>query len=71
MNSAFRSTWTPRHWLGLAGALVAFFFMGWALVGFVPGVPSLIDVFGLPGIRVPAGITIGGLLLAAFGFHEF
>lgn len=51
--------------------MVAFSFMGWALIGLVPGIPSLIDVFGLPGIRVPAAITIGGLLLAAVGFHEF
>lgn len=71
MNSASRSTWTPRRWIGSAGALVAFFFMGWALVGFIPAVPSLIDVFGIPGIRLPAAITIGGLLVAAVGFHEF
>ncbi len=71
MNPTSRWTWSPLHLLGFAGALVAFFFLGWALVGFIPGVPSLIEVFGLPGIRVPAAITIGGLLVAAVGFHEF
>jgi hypothetical protein len=30
----------------------------------------MIDVFGIVGVRIPAGITIAGLLLAAVGFHR-
>ncbi|QKK02854.1 MAG: hypothetical protein HND55_09475 [Pseudomonadota bacterium] len=60
-----------RRMFGFAGAGIAAFFLAWAVVGLVPGIPSLLDVFGMPGIRVPAAITIGGLLTAAVGFHEF
>jgi len=30
----------------------------------------MIDVFGIVGLRIPAGITIAGLLIAAVGFYE-
>jgi hypothetical protein len=54
-------------WLGIVLALP---FFVWLPAGFVPGVPNLIEVFGISGLRTPAAITIAGLLMAAFGFHE-
>lgn len=46
-------------------------FLVWLLVGLVPAVPSIIDVFGMGGLRVPTGVVIAGLVLAAFGFEDF
>lgn len=56
--------------IGIAGCAVAAFFVAWLLLGLVPGIPSLIDVFGTSGMRTPASITVAGLLLAAIGFFE-
>ena len=53
---------------GLAVAVPVFV---WVPLGLIPGVPSIIDVFGIDGLKLPAGIAIGGLLLAAVGFEEF
>ncbi|MDX1626123.1 MAG: hypothetical protein R3323_06385 [Wenzhouxiangellaceae bacterium] len=58
---------TAVAWAGLA---VAAPFFAWALLGLLPPVPSIVDVFGVDGVRTPAAITIFGLLLAAIGFHE-
>jgi hypothetical protein len=30
----------------------------------------MIDVFGIVGMRIPASVTIAGLLSAAVGFHQ-
>ena len=46
-------------------------FFVWVPVAWVGLVPSMVDVFGVIGLRAPASITIGGLLLAAIGFHDF
>jgi hypothetical protein len=46
-------------------------FFIWVPVAWVGLVPSMVDVFGVVGLRTPASITIGGLLLAAIGFHKF
>lgn len=43
----------------------------WLLIGFIPLVPSIVDVFGMNGLRIPTGVVIGGLMLAAFGFEDF
>lgn len=53
------------------GLCMAAPFFAWLLVGFIPAVPSIIDVFGMPGLRIPTGIVIAGLMLAAFGFEDF
>ena len=45
-------------------------FFGWLLVGVIPGVPSMVDVFGIPGLRWPAGAAVLGLLTAAFSSLE-
>jgi hypothetical protein len=43
----------------------------WLFIGFIPLVPSIVDVFGMNGLRIPTGVVIGGLMLAAFGFEDF
>lgn len=45
-------------------------FFVWLPASLIPGVPHMIEVFGIAGLRTPAGVTIAGLLLAAFGFYE-
>lgn len=45
-------------------------FFIWLPLGLVPAVPSIVDVFGLDGLRVPAGVVIAGLLVAAVGFGD-
>ncbi|MGK7295845.1 MAG: hypothetical protein ACNS61_08470 [Candidatus Wenzhouxiangella sp. M2_3B_020] len=66
-----RSTWkTVRRAVGVAGLIVAAGFLLWVPAGFVPGIPGVIDVFGIEGLRTPASFTVGGLVLAAIGFFE-
>jgi len=55
---------------GIVGCTMAAFFFFWLLLGLVPGIPDMIEVFGTAGMRTPASITIAGLLLAAIGFFE-
>lgn len=59
-----------RRYIGFLGIAMAFPFFVWLPLGFMESVPSMIEVFGMVGLRIPASITIGGLLLAAIGFHE-
>jgi len=56
--------------LGITGCAMALFFFAWLVVGLVPGIPTMVDAFGMAGMRTPASITIAGLLLAAIGFFE-
>ena len=53
------------------GVSLALPFFIWLPLSLVPAIPSLVDVFGIAGLRIPTGIVIGGLMLAAFGFEEF
>ena len=46
-------------------------FFIWLPIGLVQPIPSIIDVFGMDGLRFPTGIVIAGLMLAAFGFEDF
>lgn len=54
-------------WFGVA--IAAPFFL-WLPLGLLGIVPSMIDVFGVVGMRIPASVTIAGLLSAAVGFHQ-
>ncbi len=56
--------------LGYIGVLMALPFFIWLPLGFLSTVPSMVDVFGVPGLRVPAGFTVAGLLIAAIGFWD-
>ena len=55
---------------GVLGVVIAAPFFIWVPLGLLGLTPSMIDVFGLVGLRFPAAITISGLLIAAVGFHE-
>jgi hypothetical protein len=57
--------------VGWFGVLVTIPFFVWVPAAWFGLVPSMIDVFSVVGLRIPASITIGGLLLAAIGFHKF
>jgi hypothetical protein len=52
------------------GVFLALPFFIWLPLSLVPAIPSMIDVFGMEHLRIPTGIVIGGLMLAAFGFEE-
>ncbi len=52
------------------GAVAALPFFAWLPLGLLDSVPSMVEVFGVPGLRIPASIAVGGLLLAAIGFYE-
>ena len=56
---------------GMLGIVVAAAFFAWLLVGWFEWVPSMVDVFGVAGMRTPAAISIGALLLAAISFWEY
>lgn len=57
--------------LGVVGLLTAGTCLLWLPLGWFGFVPSMIDVFGTSGLRIPASMTVGGLLLAAIGFNDF
>ena len=56
------------RYLGLSMAIP---FFVWVPLGFISSVPSIIDVFGIDGLKLPTGIVIGGLMLAAIGYEDF
>ena len=58
------------HIAGWFGVIIAAPFFLWVLLGFTGLVPSMVDVFGIVGLRIPAAITIAGLLIASVGFHR-
>jgi hypothetical protein len=55
---------------GWFGVIIAMPFFLWVPLGFTGLVPSMVDVFGIVGVRIPAAITIAGLLIASVGFHQ-
>lgn len=57
--------------VGRIGVLLALPFFVWLAIGWLPFVPSMVDVFGVPGLRWPASVTVLGLLTAAVGYWEF
>ncbi|MBT8144383.1 MAG: hypothetical protein KJO55_06760 [Gammaproteobacteria bacterium] len=46
-------------------------FVAWLIIGLIPAAPSMVDVFGIEGLRYPAGIAVLGLLLAAYGCWNY
>lgn len=54
----------------MVGLFLALPFFVWLPLGWIGVIPSLVDTFGIVGLRIPASITIAGLLMAAFGFDE-
>jgi len=60
-----------RFFLGVLGIGVASAFFVWLLAGWFKWMPSLVDFFGVEGLRTPAAITVGALLLAAISLWEW
>jgi len=60
-----------RFSLGVFGIVVASAFFVWMLAGWFGWVPSMVIVFGVQGLRIPASITVGALLIAAIAFWEY
>ena len=60
-----------RMLMGSIGLIVAVLMLVWLITSFLGLTVSIVDVFGMEGLRIPAGIAIGGLLLAAVGFNKF
>ena len=56
--------------LGLLGVVVASVFFIWLLAGWLGWMPSMVDMFGVEGMRTPAAISVAALLLAAASFWE-
>lgn len=59
-----------RHVVGVMGIGVALPFFVWLPLGWLDSVPSMVDVFGMMGLRYPASMTIGGLLVGAICFYD-
>lgn len=62
---------TLMRFVGLSGVAIASLMLIWFLLGVTGMVPSMIEIFGVPGLRFPAGIAISGLLAASIGFNKF
>jgi hypothetical protein len=56
--------------IGFLGVAIAAPFFLWVPLGLTGLTPSMIDVFGVVGMRFPAAVTISGLLIASIGFHQ-
>ena len=67
----FARSHAARHWVGRFGVLLAAPFGIWFLLGLLEGVPSMVQVFGVEGLRIPASIVISGLLIAAIGYWDY
>ncbi len=57
--------------LRVLGIGIALPFFIWVPLGLMVAVPSIIDVFGMSGLKVPTSFVIGGLMMAAIGFEDF
>jgi hypothetical protein len=66
------NAWKRRlsRMIGTLGIMTALPFFVWFTLGWVEIVPSMVDTFGVEGLRTPAAVTVGGLLLAAIGFYD-
>ena len=59
-----------RVTLGFLGVTVAACLLIWLVIGWFGWVPSMVEVFGIVGMRTPASFAVGGLLLAAISFWK-
>lgn len=71
MNNRSPPVEAIKKLLRVLGISMAVPFFIWALLGFIPSIPSIIDVFGIDGLRLPTGFVIGGLMMAAIGYEDF
>lgn len=56
---------------GIAVVAFAAFFVLWLIVGSLGMMASPLDVFGVNGLRILAGLSIGGLLAASVILADF
>ena len=66
--SSFNTLKKVARVLGICMALPFFI---WLPLGLTSNIPSIIEVFGMDGLKYPTSFVIGGLMLAAFGFEDF
>ncbi len=71
MKTEYKLRLTIRHILRVLGISMVLPFFIWLAIGWLPGIPSIIEVFGVTDLKIPTGIVIAGLLLAAIGFEDF
>jgi hypothetical protein len=57
--------------LRVLGMVMALPFFIWVVLGLIPSIPSIVDVFGIDGLKIPTSVVIGGLMLAAIGYEDF
>ncbi|WP_139304864.1 hypothetical protein [Microbulbifer marinus] len=60
-----------RRLIGLLGLLLVAPVALWLPLGWMGLAPSMVEVFGIEGLRIPASIAIFGLLVAAIGFWDY
>ena len=70
MFDCFKDIGWFRVITGVSGITLAAFFLGWLLIGWAGWVHTMVDVFGIAGMRTPASLSVGGLLIAAIAFWE-
>ena len=71
MRTEYKLRSRPRRVLRVLGLGMVVAMLLWGFLGWLPGIPSVIEVFGVTDLKIPAGILIAGLLLAAIGFEDF
>lgn len=60
-----------RRLVGWTGVVLVVPFAVWLPLSALQLVPSIVEVFGVPGLRIPATVAISGLLIAAIGFWDY
>ncbi|WP_237068095.1 hypothetical protein [Microbulbifer guangxiensis] len=60
-----------RRLVGWVGVALVIPFAVWVPLSALQVVPSMVEVFGVPGLRFPASVVISGLLIAAIGFWDY
>ncbi|WP_346838330.1 hypothetical protein [Microbulbifer sp. SAOS-129_SWC] len=60
-----------RRLVGFGGLLLVLPIVLWLPLGWLGLVPTMVAVFGVSGLRLPAGIVVAGLLIAAVGFWDY
>ena len=68
--SCCRQAGRLRASIGMTGIALASIFPVWLLLGWIGWLPSMVDLFGVEGMRTPASFTVGGLMIAAIAFWD-
>lgn len=63
-----------RSWrrpIGFMAILIALPFVAWLPLGWIGWVPSMFEIFTVPGLRIPASIVVGSCLIAAICHEKY